>query len=107
MNEAAEPQRLPLRYPAVLIKERTGFAVVFRDIPEAMTCGRTRAQAIHMVRDALITALDFYFEDKRIVPMPSMPARDDVLIELPREAALRLLQFNASIAPRRHTTAQR
>jgi antitoxin HicB len=107
MTEAVEPQRLPLRYPAVFIKERTGFAVVFRDIPEAMTCGRTRTQAIHMARDALVTALDFYFEDKRIVPMPSTPARDDVLVQLPRRAALRLLQFNASLAPRRHTMVRR
>ena len=72
------------RYPARLIPDGTGFAVKFRDIPEAITCGASREEAIDMAADALVTAMDFYFEDKRPVPSPSGPKRGDVLIELPR-----------------------
>lgn len=86
------------RYPARLIPERTGFAVKFRDIPEALTCGSTREEAIDMARDALATAMDFYFEDKRVVPLPSVPRRGDVLIDLPASVAAKVLLLNAMLA---------
>lgn len=63
------------RYPARLIPDEGTFAVMFRDIPEALTCGATREEAIDMAGDALVTSMDFYFEDKRPVPMPSAPKR--------------------------------
>jgi antitoxin HicB len=62
------------RYPARLIPDGSGFAVKFRDIPEALTCGATREEAIDMAGDALATAMDFYFEDERVVPMPALAA---------------------------------
>ena len=87
-----------LKYPARLIPDGTGFAVKFRDIPEAITCGESRAQAIEMAADALVTAMDFYFDDKRAVPSPSRPRRGDVLIELPASVAAKVLLLNAMIA---------
>ncbi|WP_206950676.1 type II toxin-antitoxin system HicB family antitoxin [Trinickia acidisoli] len=86
------------RYPARLIPDGTGFAVKFRDIPEALTCGATREEAIDMARDALATAMDFYFEDKRVVPMPSPPKRGDVVIDLPASVAAKVLLLNAMLA---------
>lgn len=86
------------RYPARLIPDGTGFAVKFRDIPEALTGGATREEAIDMARDALATAMDFYFEDKRVVPMPSAPKRGDVLIDLPASVAAKVLLLNAMLA---------
>lgn len=86
------------KYPARLIPDGTGFAVKYRDIPEAITCGKTREEAIDMAVDALVTAMDFYFEDKRAVPMPSPPKRGDVLIELPASVAAKVLLLNAMVA---------
>lgn len=86
------------KYPARLIPDGTGFAVKFRDIPEAITCGDTRDEAIDMAKDALVTAMDFYFEDKRPVPAPSAPKRGDVLIELPPSIAAKVLLLNAMLA---------
>ena len=86
------------KYPARLIPDGTGFAVKYRDIPEAITCGKTREEAIDMAVDALVTAMDFYFEDKRAVPMPSPPKRGDVLIELPASVAAKVLLLNAMAA---------
>ena len=86
------------RYPARLIPDGTGFAVKFRDIPEALTCGATREEAIDMARDALATAMDFYFEDQRVVPTPSPPKRGDVLVDLPASVAAKVLLLNAMLA---------
>ena len=86
------------RYPARLIPDGAGFAVKFRDIPEALTCGATREEAVDMASDALATAMDFYFEDKRSVPLPSTPKRGDVLIDLPASAAAKVLLLNTMLA---------
>ena len=85
------------RYPARLIPDGTGFAVKVRDIPEALTGGATRGEAIDMARDALATAMDFYFEDKRVVPSPSAPDPGDVLIDLPASVAAKVLLLNAML----------
>jgi antitoxin HicB len=51
-------------YPVTLKRaEDGGFVVTFKDIPEAITQGETEAEALSPARDALETALDFYFED--------------------------------------------
>ncbi|MGI4861884.1 MAG: type II toxin-antitoxin system HicB family antitoxin [Janthinobacterium lividum] len=86
------------RYPARLIPDEGTFTVMFRDIPEALTCGATRAEAIDMAGDALVTSMDFYFEDKRPVPMPSKPKRGEVLIDLPPSIAAKVLLLNTMIA---------
>jgi antitoxin HicB len=38
---------------------------------------------MEMAKDALITAMDFYFEDRRPVPFPSVVRQDDYSVELP------------------------
>lgn len=86
------------KYPARLIPDGTGFAVKFRDIPEAITCGATRDEAIDMAGDALVTAMDFYFDDKRPVPAPTEAKRGDVLIELPPSIAAKVLLLNTMLA---------
>ena len=51
-------------YPAVLTEDPAGgFVVSFRDIPEALTQGDDEKEALEMAEDALINALDFYFDD--------------------------------------------
>jgi predicted RNase H-like HicB family nuclease len=64
-------------YPARLKADEAGFTVTVRDMPEAITAGATRAEAIEMAGDALATAMDFNFEDKRPVPQPSDAKRGD------------------------------
>ncbi len=69
----------------------------FRDIPEALTQGNTREQAIEMAADALLTAMEFYFEDHRAVPMPSDPKRGEVGVALPPSVAAKVLLLNTMI----------
>jgi antitoxin HicB len=47
-----------------------------------------------MGADALLTAMDFYFEDRRPVPPPSALADGERLIELPLSASAKVLLLN-------------
>jgi antitoxin HicB len=69
-----------LSYPARIRRDGDGFAVSFPDIPEALTAP-TRAEALDLAVDALTTAMDFYFEDRRPVPAPSAVKRGQVIVE--------------------------
>ena len=83
-----------MKYPAKLTKDEDGFVITFRDIPEAITQGDTHNEAMEMAEDALLTAMDFYFEDNRQVPLPSKPKKDEVLINLPISAATKVMLLN-------------
>jgi antitoxin HicB len=105
-----------LRYPAKFRSAKEGgFVVTFRDIPEAITQGESVEDAMIQARDALETALDFYFDDRREVPAPSKARRGEQLIELPASLSAKVLLLNemvrqrvrpADLARRLHTTPQ-
>lgn len=84
-------------YPAKLTKEDNGYTVTFRDIPEAITCGDDLQDALSMAQDALITSMDFYFEDHRKVPLPSKAKRGEHLIELPASIFAKVLLLNEMV----------
>lgn len=85
-----------MQYPAHFLPDPDGgYVVTFRDIPEAISQGDTEAEALCMAQDALITALDFYFEDSRPVPAPSRPHLGERLIALPTALAARVDRLNA------------
>ena len=104
------------RYPAKFKPSKEGgFVVTFRDIPEAITQGESVEDAMIHARDALETALDFYFDDRREVPAPSKARRGERLIELPASLSAKVLLLNemvrqrvrpADLARRLHTTPQ-
>ena len=87
-----------LSYPARVARDGSGFMVSFPDIPEALTGATTKAQALEMAADALTTAMDFYFEDRRLVPAPSAPKRGQVMIDLPPSVGAKVLLLNEMIA---------
>jgi antitoxin HicB len=82
-------------YPVTLKRDEDGFFVTFKDIPEAITQGETEAEALAAARDALETALDFYFEDNRAVPLPSKPRQP--VVELPASLSAKILLLNEMI----------
>jgi len=87
-----------LSYPARLARDGDGFVVSFPDIPEALTGAETREAALEMAADALTTAMDFYFEDRRPVPAPSQPKRGQVLVDLPVSVSAKVLLLNEMLA---------
>ncbi|MEO7557449.1 MAG: type II toxin-antitoxin system HicB family antitoxin [Gammaproteobacteria bacterium] len=104
-----------MRYPVEIKPDGEGWMVSFPDIPEALTSGATQEEALAMAKDALETALDFYFDDKREVPAPSRLKRGQPVIELSASLSAKVLLLNemvrqkirpAELARRLHTTAQ-
>jgi antitoxin HicB len=102
-------------FPAKIEPDGEGWVVSFPDIPEALTAGATREEAIEMARDALQVALEFYFSDRREIPEPSKAKRNQVEIALPASVAAKVLLLNemirqhvrpADLARRLGTTAQ-
>lgn len=89
-----------LSYPANFVRDGEGYLVTFPDIPEAITYGDTREEAKDMAADALKTAMDFYFEDRRLVPSPSKMSDGQVLIELPASVAAKVLLLNEMVVQR-------
>jgi antitoxin HicB len=85
-----------MQFPAKFKREpgRGAFNVSFPDIPEALTFGETEQVALHHALDALETALDFYFEDGRPIPMPSPHKRGQRMIELPATTTATILLHN-------------
>jgi antitoxin HicB len=84
-----------MQYPARLkAQPEGGYVVTFPDIPEAVTQGEDVDDALQHAADALESALDFYFEDRRPIPAPSMPKRGQRLVELPVSVAAKVLLLN-------------
>lgn len=81
-------------YPVNLRKDGKFILATFPDIPEAITQGKDRAEALAMAREALEVSMDFYFEDQRPVPMPSKPKRGQAIVELPLSVAAKVLLLN-------------
>jgi antitoxin HicB len=87
-----------MRYPALFSPaDEGGFTVTFRDIPEAITEGDTLEEARAAAADALLTAMDFYFEDRRTVPKASKLKSGEELVELPASAWAKILLLNEMI----------
>lgn len=59
-------------YPVMLTPDDGAFLVTFPDVPEAITCGATEAEALAMAVDALESALSFYVDDRKPLPVPSV-----------------------------------
>lgn len=82
-------------FPAQLEgNQKDGYTVTFRDVPEAVTQGDTLDKAKANAIEALITSMDFYFEDRRPVPTPSKAQRSEVLVSIPPSVAAKVLLLN-------------
>jgi antitoxin HicB len=104
-----------MRYPINIKQDGKFLLVTFPDIPEAITQGRDRGDALKSAKAALETALDFYFEGSRAVPEPSRIKRGGAFVELPASLAAKVILLNemikqdvrpAELARRLRTTPQ-
>lgn len=85
-----------MKYKVMIEKDDVegGWFASFPQIPEALTCGDTREEALHMAEDALVTALDFYFEDEREIPLPAALKTGDDFVQLPASVTAKVLLLN-------------
>ena len=81
-------------YPVNLRKDGKFILVTFPDIPEAVTQGRDRTEALKAAKDVLETAMDVYFDERRPVPAPSQPKRGQPVVEVPASLSAKILLLN-------------
>jgi antitoxin HicB len=87
-----------MKFPVILASDDAGgYVVTFPDIPEAITQGETEEDALNMAREALETALEFYFEDGRTVPAPSMPKSGQHVVDIPPSLSAKILLLNEMV----------
>ncbi|MCC8379064.1 type II toxin-antitoxin system HicB family antitoxin [Xenorhabdus sp. PB30.3] len=87
-----------MRYPVTLEPvEEGGYFVSFPDIPEALTQGETREEALEMALDALITSFEFYFEGSENIPLPSPVDEQGDYVDVPLSVASKVLMLNAFV----------
>ena len=83
-------------YPFTLMPEEDGgFSVSFPDVPEALTCGEDRVEALAMAEDALTVALSAYVDNRKAIPVPSAVVTGQELIAVPASAAAKLALYSA------------
>jgi antitoxin HicB len=88
-----------LGYPITLTPDSNGtFLVGFVDIPEANSVGDNEEEAVLNALDALETALEIYFDERRAVPIPSKAKRNQLVVELPALETSKVLLWNEMLS---------
>ena len=84
-------------YPCQLTpdEEDGGLVATFPDVPEAITGGNDRSEALAMAEDALATALAGYVHAQRDIPTPSEAADGQVSVPVPTVVAAKLALYSA------------
>lgn len=82
-------------YPCVLASDEDGVSISFPDIPEALTCGFDRSDALAQSVDALVTALSAYVYAREDIPEPSPVIKGQELISVPLVVAAKLALYSA------------
>ena len=88
-------------YPCEFATDDDGTLVVtFPDVPEAITGGHDRTEALRLAADALAVALAGYIHDRRAIPEPSPAADGQELVAVPAVVAAKLALGSAMRAQR-------
>ena len=83
-------------YPCTLTPEEDGgYSVSFPDVPESLTCGDDRAEALEMAQDALTVALGMYVQVGEDIPVPSQASDGQELVAVPSIIAAKLALYTA------------
>src|ERR1700744_2208632 len=93
-----EHQIAMLSYPVKLeLDTNNTYLVTFPDIPEAVSVGDDKDEALLNALDALESAIEIYFDEKREVPMPSKPTKGQSVVILPALVVSKVLLANEMI----------
>jgi antitoxin HicB len=82
-------------YPAKLSPEKRGFTVQFPDLPEAITSGTNRADALLQAADCLEEAIAGRIADGLDLPAPSRSSKNQVQVALPAPMAAKAALYLA------------
>lgn len=67
-------------YPVTLTPDNGSVLVTFADVPEAITFGTDREEALQKAVEALETGLSFYVDARKPLPEPSKPAPQQITV---------------------------
>lgn len=85
-----------MAYPATLKRQKDGnVLVMFPDIPEALTEGKSAPEALREAQDALLAALGGYINKRRAIPEASKLKRGQRLVLLPPLPAAKFALYQA------------
>ena len=88
-------------YPCQLtLDEDEVLVATFPDVPEAITGGKDRIEALAMAEDALAVALAGYVHEKLDIPAPSSVSDGQELVAVPTVVAAKLALYAAMRAKR-------
>jgi len=80
-------------------KDDGRYVVTCRDLPEAITQGETREEALSEAADCLEEAIAARIDDGRDIPSPSAPKRGELTVSVPPSMALVCLALVAGAGP--------
>ncbi len=84
-----------LTYPITLTPDSNGTLLVgFPDFPEANSVGENERDALAQASDALLTTIEMYFDKRRPVPRPSVPAPGSFMVTLDALETAKVLVWN-------------
>ncbi|CAM3772084.1 type II toxin-antitoxin system HicB family antitoxin [Polynucleobacter arcticus] len=83
------------KYPATITKDGRDLLVTFKDVPEAITFGKTEADALSNAVDALETGLSFYVDARKPLPKPSKAKRGQKLVSPSALESAKLGEYQA------------
>jgi antitoxin HicB len=87
-----------LSYPVNLVPDSNGtLLVTFPDIPEAVSVGDEEDEALLNALDALESAIEIYFDEKREVPPPSKAKKGQRVVTLPALVVAKVLLANEMV----------
>ncbi len=82
-------------YPVILTKGGDNIIAEFPDVPEAMTIGINKENALEWAQDALVVALSGYLDERKDIPQPSKPKPKQMIVVLPPLVAAKLAIYQA------------
>ena len=88
-------------YPCQLTSDEDGGVVAtFPDVPESITGGRDRDEALALAEDAIAVALAGYVHEKWDIPTPSVAVADQASVPVTPVVAAKLALYTAMRAQR-------
>jgi antitoxin HicB len=97
-RKSSENQTAMLSYPVKMERDTNNtYLVTFPDIPEAVSVGDDEDEALLNALDALESAIEIYFDEKREVPPPSKPKKGQPVVKLPALVVSKVLLANEMI----------